>query len=219
MTTQNRLRMRTAVLVTVGVLLTVRSAGATTIPVGIGAFGPGSTLTTFAAQTNGGEVNGTTVDGILFQYSLGNGQVVFDGGPGSTNNITPLNIVSIGNNSGTLMLTLPSLVDTFGYGFALLNTGPIATATTISLFNGATPVGSLSYAGVPDPTFSGGFAGIQSTLLFDHVQLTFNSAVAPAFALDNVRTFNSGATTAVPEPATLLLVATGAAALGRRRRR
>jgi hypothetical protein len=202
--------------VSIGLLLTANASAASTIPVGIGAFGAGSTLSTFAAQTNGGEVNGTTVDGIQYLYSLGNGQVIFDGGPGATNNITPLNIVSVGNNSGTLTLLLPSLVDTFGYGFAILNTGAVPVATTISLFNGATPVGGLSYAGAPDPTFSGGFAGIQSTLPFNLVQLTFNSAVAPAFALDNVRTFNS---TAVPEPATLLLVATGAAALYRRRRR
>ena len=202
----------------VGVLLAAQPAIATTIPVGIGAFGAGSTLSTFSAQTNGGEVNGTTVDGILYQYSLGNGLVIFDGGPGATNNIAPLNIVSIGNNAGILTLTLPSLVDTFGYGFAILSTANVPVATTISLFNGAIPVGTMAYSGLPDPMFSGGFAGIQSTLLFDHVQLTFNSAAAPAFALDNVRTFNSTAT-AVPEPATLVLIATGAAALYRRRRR
>src|SRR5262249_56798209 len=72
------------------------SASASTIPVDIAAFGPGSTLTTFAALANGTEVNGLTVDGILFQYSLGNGSVIIDGGPGITNNITPPNIVSIG---------------------------------------------------------------------------------------------------------------------------
>lgn len=40
---------------------------------------------------------------------------------------------------------------------------------------------------------------------FDVVDVTFNSAVAPAFALDNVRVANS----AVPEPTTLLLLVTG----------
>jgi hypothetical protein len=75
----------------------------------------------------------------------------------------------------------------------------------------------LSYGGAPDPSFSGGFAGIQSTLLFDHVQLTFNSVGVPAFALDNIRTLTS--TTAVPEPGTMLLVATGLGVLYRRRRR
>jgi hypothetical protein len=55
------------------------------------------------------------------------------------------------------------------------------------------------------PTFTGGFAGIQSTIPFDVVDVTFNSSVAPAFALDNVRVANS----AVPEPTTLLLLVSG----------
>lgn len=210
----NQHRLLAAMLLAIGPFLTAQTANASTISVGIGAFGAGSTLTTFDGQTLNGEVNGTTVDGILFQYSLGNGALVFDGGPGLTNNISPLNIVSVGlTNPGILTLTLPSLVDTFGYGFAINNIIAIPTATTISLFNGATPVGSLSYAGAPDPVFTGGFAGIQSTLLFDRVQLTF---AAPAFAVDNLRTFNSAA---VPEPATLMLLGSGIAAAAWRRRR
>jgi hypothetical protein len=185
-------------------LVAVPNASASTIAVGIGAFGPGSTLTTFAGVADGTEVNGLSVDGILFQYSLGNGQVHIDGGPGATNNITPPNIVSIGNNSGVLTMTLPSLVDTFGYGYALLSSGTIPDGTMLSLFNGATPVGSLSYIATPDPTFPGGFAGIQSTLPFNRVEVTFNSDPATAFALDDIRT-----TSAVPEPASLLLLGTG----------
>ena len=108
------------------------------------------------------------------------------------------------NNTGVLTLTLPSFVDTFGYGYALVAVGSIANATTISLFSGVTPVGSLSYAGNSDPTFTGGFAGIQSTSAFNRVQVTFNSVAAPAFALDNIRTFS-----AIPEPSTVLLLGTG----------
>lgn len=209
-------RLLAAMLLVIGLFLTAQPANASTISVGVGAFGAGSTLTTFAGLPDGLEVNGLTVGGILFQYSLGNGQVVIDGGPGVTNNVAPPNIVSIGNNTGILTLTLPSLVDTFGYGFAVLNTVAVAAATTISLFNGATPVGSQSYNGVPDTVFAGGFAGIQSTLLFNRVDLTFNSVLAPAFAVDNVRTFNSAA---VPEPATLTLLGSGIAAAAWRRRR
>jgi hypothetical protein len=84
-------------------------------------------------------------------------------------------------------MTLPSSVDTFGYAYALLGSGTILNGTTISLFNGATPVGSLSYAATPDPSLPGGFAGIQSTLTFNRVEVTFNSVSATAFALDNVR--------------------------------
>jgi hypothetical protein len=205
----------TFTFVSLATFATARIATASVIPVGIGAFGPGSTLTTFTGLANGLEVNNLVVDGILFQYSLGNGDVIIDGGPGNTNNITVPNIVSVGNNTGTLTLLLPSLVDTFGYGFAISNTGAVANATTISLFDGATPVGTLSYAGAPDPVFAGGFAGISSTVPFNVVQLTFNSAVSPAFAVDNVRTFAS----TVPEPGTIVLLGTGLFALARSRRR
>jgi len=188
-------------------VLAVTPLHATTMPVGIGAFGAGSTLTTFTGIANGTEVNGLIVDGIQFNYSLGNGQVIIDGGPGPTNDISPPNIVSIRDDTGVLRLALPSFVDTFGYGYAILDTGAVANATTISLFSGATNVGSLSYSGVPDPAFTGGFAGIQSTIPFNIVQITFNSVAAPAFALDNIRTANNGPT--VPEPSTMLLVGTG----------
>ena len=157
----NQHRLLAAMVLVIGLFLTAQPANASTIPVGIGAFGAGSTLTTFNGQTNLGEVNGTTVDGILYQYSLGNGALVFNGGPGVTNNISPLNIVSgFGANSGVLTLTLPSPVDTFGYGYAIL-TNVTVPATLIVLFDGATLVGSQVYVGTPDPVFTGGFAGIQ----------------------------------------------------------
>ena len=193
-------------------VLAVTPLHATTMPVGIGAFGVGSTLTTFTGIADGREVNGLIVDGIQFNYSLGNGQVLIDGGPGLTNDISPPNVVSIGLETGILRLALPSFVDTFGYGYAILSGSQVVNATTINLFNGATNVGSLSYNGVPDPAFTGGFAGIQSTIPFNIVQITFNSAAAPAFALDNIRTANNGPT--VPEPSTMLLVGTGIVCFG-----
>jgi hypothetical protein len=191
-------------------------ASAAVIPIGPGAFGGAATLTTFAGETNGGEVNGSVVDGILFSYSLGNGALIFDGGPGVTNNVNPLNIVSIQcQNEGTLTMTLPDYVDRFGFGYALLFNQPLAVAATISIFDGATFLGTLSYASAPDPNFTGGFAGIESTILFNRVEVVFNSTDAGEFALDNIRTENS----AVPEPASLLLLGAGLAAAGRRLRR
>jgi len=56
-------------------LVAVPAASASTIPVGIGAFG-GSTLTAFAGLADGSEVNGLIVDGIEFSYSAGNSQLI-----------------------------------------------------------------------------------------------------------------------------------------------
>src|SRR5262245_2957097 len=139
-----------ATTMSVTAIFAVAPVYAATVAVGISAFGPGSTLTTFTGIPDGTEVNGLTVNGIQFTYSLGNGQVIIDIGPGVTNNVSPPNIVSVGNNTGILRLALPSFVDTFGYGYAILNVSAVANATTITLFSGATNVGSLSYAGVPD---------------------------------------------------------------------
>jgi PEP-CTERM motif len=198
-------------------LVAVPRASASLITVGIGAFPMGSTLTTFDGLALGTEVNGLTVNAaigpggeILFQYSLGNGAVSIGVGPNTTNNINLPSIVSDpGENSGVLTMTLPSFVDTFGYGYALfpLGTVPIPNGTTLSLFNGATSVGSLSYTATPDPLFRGGFAGVQSTLPFNRVEVTFNTVSAQAFALDNIR--RGPAVAAVPEPTTLVLLGTG----------
>lgn len=188
------------------------------IPVGQGSFPGSATLITFTGLSDGTEVNGLNFGGVQFTYSLGSGQLVIDGGPGITNNISPPNIVSIGANNGVLSLLLPSFETMFGFGFAVLNTIPLANATTIMLFNGPTNVGSLSFAGAPDPTFTGGFAGISSTTAFNRVNLTFNSVDAPAFALDNIRFAN----VTTPEPTTFALVGIGLLGVvcsSRRRRR
>lgn len=190
----------------VAVMVWTTNAVASVMSVGAGAFSASDLLVTFTGIPAGTEVNGLAVDGLTFSYSLGNGQVITDGGPGVTNNISPPNIVSIGSNAGALTIMLPFAADLFGYGYAILNTTFIASATTMSIFDGVTPAGTLSYDGNLDPTFSGGFAGLVSTRPFDRVVVTFNAAVAPAFALDNIRV---SAAAVVPEPASILLVLGG----------
>ena len=214
MITAKRTKLMVGLFVFLGMVLSASVARADVISVGPGAFPAGTTPITFTGLADGTEVNGLTVGGILFNYSLGNGQVIINGGPGITNNVSPQNVVSVGNNTGILTLTLSGLSNTFGYGYAILSAGPVASATTITLFNGVTNVGSLAYNGLPDPIFTGGFAGIQSTLLFDRVQITFNSTAAPAFALDNILVANT-----VPEPTTMLLLATGLAGIAAKVRR
>jgi hypothetical protein len=187
--------------------LTVPAAQASVIGIGAGAFGPGSTLTTFTGLANGLEVNGLITDGILFNYSLGNGRLIIDAGPGTTNNVQPQNIVSvIGGNGGILTLTFPSSISSLGYGYALLSTFSIANATTIDLFSGTTNVGSLSFNAAPDPLFAGGFAGIQSTIPFNSARVTFSTTPGAAFAMDNIRTIG---TVGVPEPSTFVLLVPG----------
>ena len=192
--------------------LSALNAGAVVSAVGPGAFPGSSLLVDLSTSIDGTEVNGLTVGGLTFSYSLGNGNVIIDGGPGITNNVAPLNVVSIGAPGGILGVALPGPSTMFGYGYALLAGGTVPAGTTIALFNGATNVGSLSYLAEPDPDFPGGFAGILSTLPFNRVELTFNAAAA-AWAVDNFRV------TAVPEPTTLGMFALGICALLMRQKR
>ena len=212
--TENKMKVCTfAIRLSVAVMLWMTNAAASVIPIGPGAFGT-DLLVTFTGTPDGTEVNGLSVGGLTFGYSLGNGLVIIGGGPGVTNNVNPPNIVSVGNNSGTLTIALPFATDMFGYGYAVLSNSAITAATTISIFNGATPLGTLSFDAVPDPVFSGGFAGLASTLPFDRVELTFNSAAAPAFAVDNIR---ASVATNVSEPAPILLMLIALVALVWRR--
>ncbi len=71
----------------------------------------------------------------------------------------------------------------------------------------STPTVSIVGASTRTPTFAAGVAGIESTIPFNSVRVTFNSVAAPAFALDNIRTATT--TVPVPEPSTMLLLGTG----------
>jgi len=162
-------------------------------------------LITFAGIPDRTEVNGLSVGGVLFGYSLGPGQLVVDGSPGFTNNVAEPNIITVGSYKGVLTLFLPGFTNVFGFGFAVATIKDVPNAATITLFDGASNVGALTYGGTPDPQFAGGFAGIQSSTAFNRVELVFNSVDALGFAVDNIRFAN---VTAVPEPRTVVLLGT-----------
>lgn len=185
------------VSVTLAICLAACSLQAALIPIAKTDFSVGATTLDFSAVADGTEANGLVVDSVLFQVSAGNslsnGVVIVDGGPGMTNNISPENLVSVGTPVGTAMIvSLPGSATQFGYGFAILATEPVASATTLQLFAGQTPVGTMSFDGIPDPTFTGGFAGASSIVPFDRAVLTF-SGLGDAFAVDNVTFANIAA--------------------------
>ena len=180
-------------------------------------FALGAITLNFSGIAFNTEVNGLTVNNVLFEVTESglpmNGIVLVDSGPGVTNNITPPNIVSLSNLNGlALEVSLPGPMTQFGYGYGILAADSISAATTIRLFSGITPVGSIDFAGAPDPIFTGGFAGVGSTVPFDRAVLTF-STLGSAFAVDNV-TFANTAANVVPEQGwTLILFATGVISL------
>lgn len=139
-------------------------------------FAPGATSLDFSAVAFGTDANGLLLDSVLFQVTANsvpsNGVVIVDGGPGVTANIVPPNLVSLSNPDGlALIVSLPNLATQFGYGYALLATDSVPAATSIQLFAGINPVGSMAFAGGPDPTFTGGFAGVASSVPFDRAVL------------------------------------------------
>jgi len=183
-------------------------------PIGPLDFASGATTLDFAALPTGTEANGLVLDAVLLQVTKNgtstSGIVVVDGGPGTTGNITPPNLVSLTDPNGVaLIVSLPNLAIQFGYGYAINAEVSVPAATTIELFAGSTPVGSISFTGIPDPIFSGGFAGVASDTPFDRAVLMF-SDVGDAFAVDNV-TF--AANTASDEGQTLILLSAGVSVL------
>jgi hypothetical protein len=170
---------------------------------------PGSTLETFSGVPNGplgGPPPGLIINGIGYssrgpsQASIGS-----SGGPSMTGNVSAPYIFGLTNNGG-LTLTFLSLISTFGYGYEIAASGLVSNATTISLFDGSTPVGSLSYDSttfIPSFGSTGGFAGIQSTIPFNTAVVTFSPN--SQFLFDNVRT----STVAAPEPPTMMLMGIG----------
>ena len=194
-------------------LLATSFSHAALTPIGPLDFASGGTVIDFSGLANNAEANGLIVDGVLFQVTKNglptSGIVVVDGGgPGPTGNISPPNLISnpFSDLEGVaLIVSLPNLAIQFGYGYAINAKASVPGATTIELFAGSTPVGSISFTGIPDPKFTGGFAGVASDTPFDRAVLTF-SDVGDAFAVDKV-TF--AANRASDEGQTLVLLSAG----------
>jgi hypothetical protein len=182
----------------------------------------GATLIDFGTVQTFAPINGQTISGVTFAYTI-NGiastSAVIDDGPGNTNNITIANVVNSGpNNGAVLSMTFPMLETQMGYGYAILSTAVVPNATTVSLFDAANVlVGTLSATGSPDPTFTGGFLGVASDIPFLRAEVTFSTAGA-AFAFDNLR-FASAPVPTIPEPTTLALVGLGLCATAYRLRK
>jgi len=195
-------------------LLATSLSHATLTPIGPLDFASGATVLNFSTLADNTEANGLVLDGVLFQVTKNgssiNGIVIVDGGPGTTGNISPPNLVSISDLDGVaLIVSLPNLTTQFGYGYAIRAEISVPSATIIDLFAGPTAVGSISFTGIPDPIFTGGFAGVASDTPFDLAVLTFSNA-GDAFAVDNV-TFS--ANKASDEGQTLILLSAGVSLL------
>jgi hypothetical protein len=158
-------------------LLATSLSHASLTPIGPLDFASGAIVLNFSTLADNTEANGLVLDGVLFQVkkngSSTNGIVVVDGGPGITGNISPPNLVSLSDPNGVaLIVSLPNLAIQFGYGYAINAEVSVPAATTIELFAGATSIGSISFTGIPDPIFTGGFAGVASDTPFDRAVLT-----------------------------------------------
>ena len=155
-------------------------------------------------------VNGVSIAGLTFGFTI-NGkasdQAVFGASlPGSTTNVSPPALV--GSTQGVLTLNFAQATDFLRFGIAFNSFNTLDPGLTVQLFDGSlTLLGSLTLRTLSTTSFTEGLFN-RSGVQIGRAVLTFNPHVS-TFALDNL-SFNS---LAIPEPAALLLLGTGLAAI------
>jgi hypothetical protein len=188
-------------------LLPVCGAWAAPFPINPGFLQPPQV--TFSEVPAGTALNGLSINGFTFTENLPTAFTAPPGGPGNTNNISGAYALSGVPPGGGYILSVALLnpARSFGFGFSLQGVTSGANAVMITLFNGATNLGFLSFAGNPDPTFIGGFAALGDNAFFNRVEITFNPS-ATGFAVDNF-----AASTQVPEGRSIFFMLLGGLSL------
>jgi len=128
----------------------------------------------------------------------------------------------------TIELDMPAAAETTSVSLVLFNGQPIAETYEVDFFSGATPICAATFASVPASTSSSSFAtpSCSSTLVLPITKVLITTPDAALngwdFFVDTI-VLVQNPVTAVPEPASLVLVASGAVVLGyldwRRRKR
>lgn len=155
-------------------------------------------------------VNGVSIAGVTFGFTVnGNAsdQAVYGATlPGSTTNVSPPALV--GSTRGVLTLNFAQATNFLSFGIAFNSFNTLDPAVTVQLFDGSLSlIGSFTVRTLSTTSFTDG-AFNRSGVSIGRAVLTFNPNVS-TFALDNL-SFNS---LAIPEPAALILLGTGLAAL------
>ncbi len=155
-------------------------------------------------------VNGVSIAGLTFSFTI-NGkasdQAVFGASlPGSTTNVSPPALV--GSTQGVLTLNFAQATDFLRLGIAFNSFNTLDPGLTVQLFDGSLSLlGSFNLRTLSTTSFTEGLFN-RSGVQLGRAVLTFNPNVS-TFALDNL-SFNS---LAIPEPAALILLGTGLAAI------
>lgn len=187
------------------------TAAATAAPVAVGSSAfTSSTLINFNAVANEGAVGSQyAADGVTFSGALvgmtnpGDNDMFPSSGGVIASNWSYAHGHSLGQ---TFTVTFSSLVSQVGFNIEDWST----QVTSVALFNGSTSLGSLILANTND--FNAAFRGVGDSAGFDRMVFTEGTEVNGFFAIDDLRFTPAAAP--VPEPANLVLLLAGLAALG-----